>query len=434
MGRSAEPRWGWTDTLVVVSIVAVGVIVAGLLHTPGDSATEDASAHTYVRPEVEYPVEIPGCETVLAPSEGEMFMTSFSGEQSYDNPRYPWFSGPKATAMSEALIAALPGSAELEYAGPADSLLFEPIPVYSTSSELPEGITEEDFGGSTSARGMLIRDSARGSLGVSVSYWDKPVPECSAGQLDRRVTYPDGTTIDTLETWAEYDGNRNLIRAATAYLPDGTQVYASVSDEDPRVPAGEDRYSGTLPLTTEELSELVAAPGLRVTAQVPAGTPPPQISCGGGTGSDGEPLTRETVERLGRALDDAWRLHAPDGVTLERGLGSLQPSEYGASSVCAEIRVTGAAGTGRLNIDIGGGHELPVAPDEYDPANAWTTTRREVLPDGSVVERDMASIVTVTRPSGTQVRISLSDVLPGSLVTVDRLQAIATAPGLELPR
>ncbi|AQA22629.1 hypothetical protein BTZ20_1914 [Rhodococcus sp. MTM3W5.2] len=42
--------------------------------------------------------------------------------------------------------------------------------------------------------------------------------------------------------------------------------------------------------------------------------------------------------------------------------------------------------------------------------------------------------MTVTRPSGTQVRIMLSDVPPGSLVTMDRLQAIATAPGLELTR
>ncbi|AQA24663.1 hypothetical protein BTZ20_1913 [Rhodococcus sp. MTM3W5.2] len=309
--------------------MAVGVIVAGLLHTPGESAPHDASAHTYVTPDVEYPVEIPGCETVLAPSEGEMFGVSFSGEQSYDNPRYPWFSGPKATAMSEALIAALPGSVELEYAGPADSLVFEPIPVYSTSSELPEGITEEDFGGSTYARGILLRDSARGSLSVSVTRWDQPVPECAAGQLDRRATHSDGTIIDTQDTWAEYDGNRNLIRTATAYLPDGTQVYASASDEDPRAPVGGGRYSGLVPLTIEELSDIVRTPGLRVTAQVPLGTPPPPTSCGSGTGSSGEPLTRESVERLGLALDDAWRAHAPEGVTLERSLGSLQPSEYG---------------------------------------------------------------------------------------------------------
>ncbi|MFD4180051.1 hypothetical protein [Rhodococcus sp. NPDC058514] len=423
MGDGAAPRWGWTDTLVMVSIVATGVIVAGLLHVPGGSATDDTSAHSYVTPEVEYPVEIPGCESVAAPSEGEMFMTSISGEQSYDNPRYPWFSGPKATAMSEALREALPGGVELEYASPTESLLFEPIPVYSSPSQLPEGITEDDFGGSTSARGMLIRDSVRGSLWVTVRRWDKPVPECVAGQLDRRATYPDGTIVDTQDTWAEYDGKRNLLRTAAAYLPDRTLVTVQAGDED----------SGTLPLTLEELSSLARTPGLSVTAAVPAGTPAPPVDCsGGGAGSRGERPTRDAVERVGRALDEAWRAHAPAHVTLDRALGSLQPA--GESSACTTVQATGPGGSGRLSVDIGGGHELPAEPDEYDPSNAWNSTKFETLPDGSVVERDRPSIVTVTRPSGNQVRVSLSDVPPGTLLTVDQLQAIATAPGLELTR
>lgn len=421
-------RVGWVDALVVVAVVAVGVIVAGLLHDPGasSSAEDEASPVSRVTPTVVYPVEIPGCERVEPPSGGKGFMVGYAGEQSYDNPSYPWFNGPKATAMSDALRSALPDTVRLEFAGPSESLWFQPIPVFT--SELPEGVRAEDIGGSTSAQGLLTRGAAAGMLDVRVRQSTPEIPECVAGQLDRRTTFPDGTVVDSRDTWNEYGGNRNLVRRVTAHLPDGTFVDASAGDENWAEPVQARRNSGTVPLTVDELTALATTPGLRVTAPVPAGTAQPPAECRAGVDA-GTPLSRETVQRLNAALDEVWREHAPTGVSLDRRLGSLQLSTYNRSSVCEELGVSGPDGSGRLLVSISGRHQLPVEPQEPSDRRRTTFT---ALPDGSVLTRTEPGIVTVTRPSGTRVQVSLDDAAPGTVLTLDQLQEIATAPGLEL--
>ncbi|WP_250851676.1 hypothetical protein [Rhodococcoides kroppenstedtii] len=62
------------NTSVVITIVAAGIVVAGLLPRD-DAATEDATGQNpgeqVVSEPVRYPVDIPGCDTVQAPPEGD---------------------------------------------------------------------------------------------------------------------------------------------------------------------------------------------------------------------------------------------------------------------------------------------------------------------------------------------------------------------------
>lgn len=448
VSTDAAQRWGRPDTLVVVSIVATGVIVAGLLHTP--TPDESGAASMYVTPDVEYPTTIPGCDTVAPPESEQYFATGSSGTESYDNPRYPWFSAPKATAMSDALVAALPPGVDLEFAGPDQSLIFQPI--WTIDSGLPDGVDEDVVGGDTTASGMLVHGEARGQLSVTVREWRRPVPECVAGALDRRTTFEGGAVVDTLDTWSEYDSVRTLSRRASAYRPDRTQVHVWATDEDPA--ARESRNSGAIPLTVDELSDLARTPGLAVTAPVPPGTPEPLRSCGWGT--TGSPLTREAVAGLDRVLDDAWAALAVEGVTLDRPLGSLQPAGTDPTSLCTTVDVRGPAGTGRLSVVISDGQTLPMPRDPYDPANADDRTEYTTLADGSVVQRTAPDTVAtmrldgttgwqtsaaaaVTRPDGFRIQVRLSSGgdsasdSPRSLdpvLTLDQLQSLASTPGL----
>lgn len=64
---------------------------------------------------VEEPIDptadIPGCDTVEEPGERYSSLSVTSGEPSYDDPDFPRFSGPKATAMSNAVVDLLPDAA-----------------------------------------------------------------------------------------------------------------------------------------------------------------------------------------------------------------------------------------------------------------------------------------------------------------------------------
>ncbi|QSE93971.1 hypothetical protein JWS13_37910 [Rhodococcus pseudokoreensis] len=437
----------WTTGLVVVSIMACGVIVAGLFDSGSGPATvEDAAAvPSYVTPTVEYPVDIPGCATVEPPSEREFFGVSIFGEQSYDNPRYPWFSALKASSMTAAVLDALPEDVEIPFVSPTESLLFEPIPVYD-QPDVPD--FEDDFGGVTSARGPLVRDAVPGSLWMSVSKADRPVPPCVAGELDRRTTLPDGTVLDADDTWTEYDGRRTLSRSVAGYFPDGTWIHANATDENFTEADPGGKYSGAVPLTLDDLTTIVLRPELRVSTPVPPGTPPPPTACGSGIGSEdeGSALTRDDLDRLNSVLDAAWR---DRGIALSKPLGSLQLAEYSDNSVCESVDVTTAGSEGTLRISIEGGHSIPAEPDKYDPSYDPQAAKATRLPDGSVLERrdayttaasesgtpavnEAGRYVTLTRPSGTQVSVSSTTVSPATPLPYELLESLATTPGLEL--
>lgn len=403
------------DVVVIGAVVAVGVVVAGLLNDIGRE---------------EYSAQIPGCDVVEPAVEPRRINIGWAGYPSYDNPRYPWFSGSKATVMTAALAGALPEGAELEFAPPSQSLVFQPILDLSDAVVEPEGVDAEDFGGSTSAQGKLTRGSSSGSLTVDVRRARSKEPRpCVAGELDRRSTLRDGTVIDI----QEQAGGQT--RSVMAYLPDGTGMWVRAEGEE----------SSPAPLTIEELTAIVTTPGLRVTTPVSAGIPPPPEQC---SAKEDEPATyefdRATVDRLNRVLDAHWQLRPAGPMTLDRPLGSLQLSDLdaGRSGVCEELTVTTPDSESLLRVAITG--EAPPRiqePERPDGPRRSTST----LPDGTVVERvepapsaaggpstETIRSVTVTRPSGARVRVSSSARAPADPLGIDELEAIATAPGLEL--
>ncbi|SEL46705.1 hypothetical protein [Rhodococcus maanshanensis] len=420
------------DVVVIGAVVAVGVVVAGLVNDIG---------------RVDYSAQIPGCDVVVPPSEIRRINFSAVGMSvGYDNPDYPWFSGPKASAMSDALKAALPPGVDVEFGTPADSLLFEPI----LDWHRPDSAGAVDgLSGWTKAEGTLIRGATSSSLSVEVRLSDAQAPPCIAGHLDRRVKRSDGTIIDVREQWVEFGGIGNPARTVTAYLTDGTTIQA-LSGFVMRDGDAEKAYSGRESLAVDELTALVTAPGLRVTAPVPDGMPAPPEACSAGASGDGPEIDREIIDRLNRSLDDRWRTELAGIATLDRPLGSLQLSDFDNLGACEELTADVAGSTSRMNISITGGVALPTEVDAPDPIVDGLRRSTRVLPDGSVVQRvekfptpeptdpgDLPSLdevrsVTVIRPSGTQVSVSSSAQPPAVQLTLDQLESLATTPGLEL--
>ncbi len=414
-GRSAPAVNKWTFGLTCVAIVAAGYLVAWLVHEPEPSESGDRAADSYVTAPVTFPVQIPGCDVVEPPRQGQSFGMIQSDTDEYDNPSYPWFSGPKALAMTRALQEALPGDIEIAFAPLRDSLVFQPI--------LGDLAHNKGFGGWTRANATLLRGDRAGELSVDVREDTTPIPPCVAGALDERRHLPDGTIVDTDDTWSEWKGVRTLSRHATAYLPDGSVAHANATDQ---VPDGTGR-TRALPLTVDELVALVTDPGLRISAPVPPGTPNPPERClrfsRSGTMID-QTRTRRWNEALARV--------PLDGVTLDRPLGALLPGESGGG-VCQVVRVTTPGLQSRLSVVISTGKPLPQQPDNssYDGA-----TRR--LPDGTVVESSErqgppSRTVTVTHGSGVQIQVSSSDA-SGELLPLAVLEKIALNPGLGVLR
>ncbi|WP_338758203.1 hypothetical protein V7968_26270 [Nocardia vulneris] len=439
---SAEPSravTGWTVALICVAIVASGVIVGGLLHerepepttapVPASSTEEPSRERSYSTPPVVFPVAIPGCATVEPPSAGTSMAFVESAESGYDNPAYPWFSGPKAVAMSQAAQDALPGEVELAFASVARSLRFRPI----TDPEESGG--QSGFGGWTSADAILRRGSATGNLNLSVRRSTAAVPPCVAGDLDERKHLADGI-VDVDDTWYEVDGVRTLSRTAHAYLTDGTAVTATATDTDGV------NHSGTVPLSLDELVAVVTAPGLRVGAPVPPGTPDVPESCNGETEGGGT-IDQATARRL-----DAVLARIPlDGLTLDRPLGQLRPVDFGGGGVCQAVRITTPGQQSRLEVAVLTGQRLP-DPSASASDGERVTSRR--LPDGTVVETresrfttistqpgaqpvpQLIRSVTVTRTSGARVRVGTTVDEPTPALPFERLEAIALTPGLEV--
>ncbi|MFC0447579.1 hypothetical protein [Rhodococcus jostii] len=390
------------DVTVVVSVVAAGTVVAGLSNEP--------------------PVEIPGCDVVVPPTEPRRFSVGYSPSQDYDNAKYPWFSGAKATAMTDAILESLPGDVDVVFASPVESFEFQPIDDIA-QSQLPDFVDAELFNGSTSARGSLIRDGHVGTLTVDVRSWDRPIPPCIAGAQDRRDELPNGTVLDSQDTVADIGGVRSVRRTVVAYLPDGTRVVARSDD------------SARIPLTLEELSAVTTTPDLAVTAEVPPGTLPPMPPCSADSNGTGPVLTRESVAELNRALDERWAAAPRTGSSLDRPLGSLRPGDFGKDNVCEALTATSGGSSGRLEISIRSGRDAR-SPHEQLLSELDRDRKAETLPDGSVIVRasypsNGSEFVSITRPSGAQVVVSAS--APGasaSPLSLAELEFIATTPGL----
>ncbi|MFD4294929.1 hypothetical protein ACFWQG_17105 [Rhodococcus sp. NPDC058532] len=411
---TSRARWSWRDTAVVAGIVALGFGAASVL--PRDHPDTGPAAPTYVTEPVAYPVDIPGCAEVLPPPPpvtGSGW-TMYGASYGYGDPDFAWLTAPKATAMTDALRAALPTDADVRFDAPRRMLLFQPI-FRMNPDQLPEDVAPEDVSGVSESRGFLVRGEGSGTLRTAVRAGSGTPPDCVAGALDERRTLADGTVVDVLDSWFERGGVRTRTAGATAYTPDGSRVDVSVDDTDG------DTHSGALPLTVDELARVAAEPGLRTTTTVPVGTPAARMGCGAAPDGSGAPLDRADVERLNGALDAALVALGPLPATPDRPLGSLELTGAGRTSVCTEVTLSGSGGESRLRVVIA-------------PAPSESRAAGEPRPDGTRVRthREYGTThVTATRPSGTAVTVDLGGL--GAVPTVDQVIALVTAPGLDLP-
>ncbi|MEN0134893.1 MAG: hypothetical protein AAGC80_07080 [Rhodococcus sp. (in: high G+C Gram-positive bacteria)] len=432
-GRRDSP---WFDVVVIVATIAAGTVAASLLNDPGTDEQEPNRAYSYVFEPVPHPTRIPGCDAVEPPSDPERVNFAIVGSGEYDNPKYPWFTGAKAAAMTQAAIDALPDPMELVFAGPSQSLQFEPIADYGPTKFPQEGDAEL-FSGSTNARGSLVRDGHVGTVTVEVRAWDRPVLPCVAGTVDRREIRPDGTVLDSLDTWYEINGVRTLERTIVAYLPDGTRIVATATDVDNTDPRAGGRHSGQIPLTLDELTAIATTPALAVTAP-PVPAVPLMPSCGAFTDWNGPELTREKVARLDRALEERWAtMPGNSDLTLDRPIGSLRLTDFGKDTVCEVITVSSPSGDGRLEITVVSGQPASSPQDEYlneiDPDRITTVTA-----DGSTVTRGDypdhgSAYFSITLPSTQQIIISTTPIAGSAIpMTLEQIEYLATAAELDL--
>lgn len=431
----------WTYGLVLVSVVALAVVVVGLLlptrepelTTAPPTSTAESEAVTPAPPDVvNEPVDptapIPGCATVE--EQGETTSASFvsMGEPSYDNPRFPWFSAAKATAMSNAVAELLPTGAEIEFASPSSSLVFQPITDFGESTPNPPP-------GSTHAGASVTNGDAKGGVNVSVQQTPASIPPCVAGYLDERRTLPGAVVADIHDTWQDVNGVRTLRRSVTAYVPDGSWISASADDSSG---ATGDEHSGKIPLTVDDLVRIVSDPRLRVSTAAPPGTPAPSQACNVSFGADGPAVTREQARRLDAVLADIDF----GGVKP----GPLRPGGPPNDTLCTSVPPS--CSVAALDITITGGQPPPVE-ERPSPGSGVQTTLR-TLADGTVVQSrrdfysvapmdnpeqttmEMSNSVVVTRPSGTRVSVSSSAAPPTEARPLNVLESIALAPGLEL--
>ncbi|MGW6660353.1 hypothetical protein [Rhodococcus sp. NPDC055024] len=395
-------QWTWRDGLVIVSIVALGTVVAAV--TNEDTGTS-----------------IPGCDSVESPGPPVRFNYGSAGEPGYDDPDYPWFSGPKATAMSDALLQSLPSAVEVVFASPSKSFEFAPIQNFRGAS-FPDGVDPIEFSGSTRASGAVSRGGQTADVSVHVRAWDQPVPPCLEGLVDRREHLANGTVLDIADFEDEVASDAGAKRGVVAYLGDGSRVVASI---DTSTETSTD--TGPL-LTMDELIGLATAPGLAVTAPVPDSTPPPMASCYTDSVNAGPPATRMDVDRLNQLLDARWKDLGAAGVTLERPLGSLVPDDYGQGGVCERIVASTADGSSDVEISVG--TAVP-EPGETLTLPGSTAVTRLVDPYGSG-----DNTVRVVHPSGETVVVTQFVKSAGSTtappLTTEQLEFIATTPGLML--
>ena len=394
----------WADGVVAGVVVAVGVVTAGLTHQPVGQ-----SESAYLSEPVEYPVDIPGCESVEPPEEEQFYEVLTASGEGYDNPDYPWLTSTKANAMSIALREALPEQIEV-VADPSfrfghDPLIFQPV-----------GIADAEYDPGTTADGMVSRDGVEGSLTVNVTRIDDGPKPCQAGWLDARDTLPDGTVVDTRDTWDEFDGDRSHSNIVRVYARDGSVVLAASSDRN-----ADYESTGSVPLSIEELRTIALRPELLSTTPVPDGTLPVPMPCDTRSEGAGQ-FSSEAVDRLNAALDEFWRAAAAP-VELDRPLGSMRTSPSGPAGACGAVM----ADDGTLTIRV--------IDADYEPSeNPWDA---QTLPDGSQFRVDNPGVtvttsdgdpidsVTLVKPSGTRVDVQIASA--ATIVDDAFLQAIALA-------
>ncbi|MBM7415800.1 MULTISPECIES: hypothetical protein [Nocardiaceae] len=342
MDEKTTPRHdALMSTFVVVSIIALGIVVAGVTTPPEEpeltvqpvtpvetTPPPPPPEYDVVTPEVAYPTTIPGCDTVDPPVESSYFGVMGFGESTYDNPDAPWFTGPKAHLMSQALVRALP--ADITF---TQGMLpyFDPIPVY-------ENLPEEDQFDSTSALADVTRGDRSGFISIGVAQQTNGVPPCVAGVLDSRESMSDGTVVDRQDTWQEVDGARTSTRSATAYRTDGSQISAYAS-----ATGGEDQ----LPFSMPELVRIATDPAFVTSTPAPPDTPGNIAECSSYPGTEG--VAEEFTAPVVASLSDALARADTGNLAPTPPLGALRSSVYGGGALCQVVN----SAAGRLTVTVG---------------------------------------------------------------------------------
>ncbi|MDV7987347.1 hypothetical protein [Rhodococcus sp. IEGM 1374] len=203
----------WSTVAVIGGIVAVGTVVAGLLHEP--------------QPD---PIAIPGCEEVIQPEDLVRVNYAFVSEGDADVSEVPWRFESKAQSMTDALIAALPTGATIEPEPFAPTFGFDAVAV------------RQSFDGEADALATVTVGDRTGILSVTVGLSDVPPGPCFAGVVEERSMQADGTTLDIQD---RTDTSR-VIASAT----DGTRIDVNANGV----------------LTLDQVIDIALAPGLRASA------------------------------------------------------------------------------------------------------------------------------------------------------------------------
>lgn len=203
----------WSTVAVIVGIVAVGTVVAGLLHEP--------------QPD---PIAIPGCEEVIQPEDLVRVNYAFVSEGDADVSEVPWRFESKAQSMTDALIAALPTGATVEPEPFAPTFGFDAVAV------------RQSFDGEADALATVTVGDRTGILSVTVGLSDVPPGPCFAGVVEERSMQADGTTLDIQD---RTDTSRVLASAT-----DGTRIDVNANGV----------------LTLDQVIDIALAPGLRASA------------------------------------------------------------------------------------------------------------------------------------------------------------------------
>lgn len=123
------------------------------------------------------------------------------------------------------------------------------------------------------ADGWAQSPDGEGEIALHIARDDQGgAPACHVGELDRRVTYPDGTVVDLNYGTNQAASNLDPVGVpvmsfhAVAYKPDGTLVIAfannavQLGDDDPDGDVAGIRTAAAPPLTLEQVQDLVTDP------------------------------------------------------------------------------------------------------------------------------------------------------------------------------
>lgn len=200
----------WSTVAVIVGAVAVGTVVAGMLHEPQTDS-----------------IAIPGCDEVIQPEDTVRVNYAFVTEGDADISEVPWRFESKAQSMTDALIAALPTGATLE----PDPF----VPVFGFDAVE----VRQSFDAEAEALGTVALGNRTGILTVTVALSAEPPGPCLAGFVDERSTQSDGTVLDIIN---DRKASRVVVSAT-----DGTRIDVTADGV----------------LTLEQVIDIALTPGLR---------------------------------------------------------------------------------------------------------------------------------------------------------------------------